>query len=77
MKARLLIVVAVLTLTACATTTSPTGRRQVVGGVTQDQLDKLGAESFGRDRKSASNDSCWLGSPPTLDARCNRTMTPL
>ncbi|MCC5086780.1 M48 family metallopeptidase [Xanthomonas campestris] len=46
MKARLLIVVAVLALTACATTTSPTGRRQVVGGVTQDQLDKLGAESF-------------------------------
>ncbi|MCF5927998.1 M48 family peptidase, partial [Xanthomonas perforans] len=30
MKARLLIVVAVLALTACATTTSPTGRRQVV-----------------------------------------------
>ncbi|MCS3748188.1 MULTISPECIES: M48 family metallopeptidase [unclassified Xanthomonas] len=46
MKARLLIVVAVLALTACATTTSPTGRRQVVGGVSQEQLDQLGAQSF-------------------------------
>lgn len=32
--------------TACATTTSPTGRRQVVGGVPQAQLNQLGAEAF-------------------------------
>ncbi|MBN6150516.1 M48 family metallopeptidase [Xanthomonas sp. AmX2] len=31
---------------ACATTTSPTGRRQVVGGVSQQQLDQLGAQAF-------------------------------
>lgn len=33
-------------LVACATTTSPTGRRQVVGGVSQAQLDQLGAQAF-------------------------------
>ncbi|MCC8363066.1 M48 family metallopeptidase [Lysobacter sp. A6] len=31
---------------ACATTTSPTGRTQVVGGVSQEQLNQLGAQSF-------------------------------
>src|SRR5690242_19919724 len=31
---------------ACATTTSPTGRTQVVGGVSQQQLDQLGAQAF-------------------------------
>ncbi len=35
-----------LLLAACATTTSPTGRTQVVGGVSQQQLDQLGAEAF-------------------------------
>jgi predicted Zn-dependent protease len=35
-----------LVLVACATTTSPTGRRQVVGGVSQAQLDQLGAQAF-------------------------------
>jgi predicted Zn-dependent protease len=35
-----------LLLSACATTTSPTGRRQVVGGVSQQQLDQLGAQAF-------------------------------
>lgn len=39
------IAVAIL-LAACATTTSPTGRRQVVGGVSQQQLDQLGAQAF-------------------------------
>lgn len=39
------IVIAAL-LSACATTTSPTGRRQVVGGVSQQQLDQLGAQAF-------------------------------
>ncbi|KQN98582.1 MULTISPECIES: M48 family metallopeptidase [Stenotrophomonas] len=35
-----------LLLAACATTTSPTGRRQIVGGVSQQQLDQLGAQAF-------------------------------
>ena len=33
-------------LVACATTTSPTGRKQYVGGVSQAQLDQLGAQAF-------------------------------
>ena len=44
---RLLLVVSVcLSLAACATTTSPTGRRQVVGGVSEAQLSQLGAQAF-------------------------------
>ncbi|ALJ26474.1 peptidase [Stenotrophomonas acidaminiphila] len=35
-----------LLLGACATTTSPTGRRQVVGGISPQQLDQLGAQAF-------------------------------
>lgn len=31
---------------ACATTTSPTGRRQYVGAVPQQQLDQMGAQAF-------------------------------
>ena len=31
---------------ACATTTSPTGRKQYVGAVSQDQLNQLGAQAF-------------------------------
>lgn len=46
MKASVLALAAVLVLTACATTTSPTGRRQMVGGVSQQQLDQLGAQAF-------------------------------
>lgn len=33
-------------LTGCATTTSPTGRTQYVGAVSQQQLDQLGAQAF-------------------------------
>jgi predicted Zn-dependent protease len=33
-------------LVACATTTSSTGRKQYVGGVSQAQLDQLGAQAF-------------------------------
>jgi predicted Zn-dependent protease len=44
---RLLLTLTIATLlSACATTTSPTGRRQVVGGVSQAELDKLGAQAF-------------------------------
>ena len=44
---RLLLAVAVSTLLAgCATTTSPTGRTQVVGGVSEEELAQLGAQAF-------------------------------
>jgi predicted Zn-dependent protease len=44
---RLLLAVAVGALLAgCATTTSPTGRTQVVGAVSEEQLAQLGAQAF-------------------------------
>ena len=46
MKPLLSAVAIGLLLCACATTTSPTGRRQVIGGVSQQQLDQLGAQAF-------------------------------
>jgi len=44
---------------ACATTTSPTGRKQVVGGVSQQQLDQLGAQAFAetKAKETLSRDS--------------------
>ena len=48
MKTKTLLFGAVVaaTLVACATTTSPTGRKQYVGAVSQEQLNQLGAQSF-------------------------------
>ncbi|WP_282296445.1 M48 family metallopeptidase [Stenotrophomonas sp. PS02289] len=46
MKPLLLGLATTLLVSACATTTSPTGRRQMVGGVSQAQLDQLGAQAF-------------------------------
>ncbi|HBK45488.1 MAG TPA: peptidase [Xanthomonadaceae bacterium] len=46
MKSILLGVLVAVAVAGCATTTSPTGRRQVVGGVSQQQLDQLGAQAF-------------------------------
>lgn len=48
MKAKTLLLgtVIVIAITACATTTSPTGRRQVVGAVSETQLAQLGAKAF-------------------------------
>ena len=48
MKTKTLLLGAVVaaTLVACATTTSPTGRKQYVGAVSQEQLNQLGAQSF-------------------------------
>jgi predicted Zn-dependent protease len=46
MKPRILAFAVVALLAACATTTSPTGRKQVIGGVSQDQLNQLGAQAF-------------------------------
>lgn len=48
MKAKNLLLCAAIALviSACATTTSPTGRRQVVGAVSEAQLTELGAKAF-------------------------------
>lgn len=48
-----------LVVTACATTTSPTGRKQVVGGVSQQQLDQMGAQAFAemKSQKAQTNDA--------------------
>lgn len=43
---RFLLVVGLAALTACATATSPTGRRQYVGAIPQEQLDRMGAQAF-------------------------------
>ncbi|MGY0633479.1 M48 family metallopeptidase [Luteimonas sp. A478] len=46
MKKLLLALAVALVAVACATTTSPTGRTQYVGAVSQDQLNQLGAQAF-------------------------------
>ena len=46
MKALLLATAIAAAVVACATTTSPTGRRQYVGAVSQQQLNQLGAQAF-------------------------------
>ena len=46
MKHVLLALSITATLAACATTTSPTGRTQQVGAVSQQQLDQMGAQAF-------------------------------
>lgn len=46
MKPLLLGTALALALAGCATTTSPTGRTQYVGAVSEQQLDQLGAQAF-------------------------------
>jgi predicted Zn-dependent protease len=46
MKRLLLVGVITTLLAGCATTTSPTGRRQVVGAVSEEQLTQLGVQAF-------------------------------
>lgn len=46
MKALLLGLALATAVAGCATTTSPTGRTQYVGAVSQAQLDQLGAQAF-------------------------------
>ena len=48
---------------ACATTTSPTGRTQYVGGVSQQELNQLGAQAFAEVKQQK---------PQTRDARQQR-----
>ena len=49
-------------LAACATTTSPTGRTQYVGGVSQQQLNQLGEQAFAEAKQKT---------PQSRDARQN------
>lgn len=42
----LLLLIGMAVLTACATAVSPTGRRQYVGAIPQEQLDRMGAQAF-------------------------------
>ncbi|WP_422506390.1 M48 family metallopeptidase [Stenotrophomonas sp. GZD-301] len=51
MKPVLLGLAIALLVSACATTTSPTGRRQMVGGVSQAELDQLGAQAFAQTKQ--------------------------
>jgi predicted Zn-dependent protease len=48
-----------MAMAACATTTSPTGRTQYVGAVSQQQLDQLGAQAFAevKAQKAQTNDA--------------------
>src|SRR6476646_762680 len=46
MKPLLLALAIAADVSACATTTSPTGRKQYVGAVSQQQLNQLGAQAF-------------------------------
>lgn len=46
MKHTLLGLALAVAVTACATATSPTGRKQTVGAVSQEQLNQLGAQAF-------------------------------
>ena len=50
MKAMLLALAVALAMGGCATTTSPTGRTQYVGAVSQEQLDQLGAQAFAEEK---------------------------
>ncbi len=67
MKSLLLGLAITLAVSGCATTTSPTGRTQYVGAVSQQQLNQLGAQAFAqmkaqkpvtRDQRQAGYVSC-------------------
>ena len=60
MKSLLLGVVLATAICACATTTSPTGRTQYVGAISQQQLNQLGAQAFAEMKAKT---------PQTKDAR--------
>ncbi|UNK48256.1 M48 family metallopeptidase [Lysobacter sp. S4-A87] len=59
MKQVLLAVAVATVVTACATSTSPTGRKQYVGAVSQEQLDQMGAQAFAeaKAKQKVSNDA--------------------
>src|SRR5678809_555437 len=63
MKPLLLALAIAAAVSACATTTSPTGRTQYVGAVSQQQLNQLGAQAFAQVKaeKQQSGDSRQTG----------------
>ncbi|CAN5661073.1 M48 family metallopeptidase [soil metagenome] len=63
LKHTALVLAVALAATACATTTSPTGRTQSVGAVSQQQLNQMGAQAFAqmKAQKQQSNDSRQRG----------------
>lgn len=66
MKPLLLALALTTALAACATTTSPTGRTQTVGGISQQQLDQMGAQAFAeykqkRPRSKNSQQTAYVG----------------
>ena len=56
-----------LLVAACATTTSPTGRKQLVGGVSQEQLNQLGAQAFA---ETKSKQKLSTNSGENAEVRC-------
>lgn len=64
MKKLVLALTVALVTVACATTTSPTGRTQYVGAVSQEQLNQLGAQAFtqmkGEQRVAGGQQSTYL-----------------
>lgn len=52
---------------ACATTTSPTGRKQMVGGVSQEQLNQLGAQAFA---ETKAKEKISSNGAETAEVRC-------
>lgn len=66
MKHVILALAITTAVAACATTTSPTGRTQTVGAVSQQQLDQMGAQAFAEykaklPRSTDSKQSAYLG----------------
>ena len=59
----LVLACGIAALGGCATATSPTGRTQVVGGVSQQELNQLGAQAFAelKSQKPQSNDARLTG----------------
>ena len=59
MKSLLLSALLAFGVAACATTTSPTGRTQYVGAVSQAELNQLGAQAYAemKAQKAQSNDA--------------------
>ena len=66
-KPALLGLAAAALVAACATTTSPTGRTQMVGGVSQEQLDQLGAQAFA---ETKAKEKVSSNSGKTTEVRC-------
>ena len=63
MKRSLLGLAVAAVVAACATTTSPTGRTQYVGAVSQEQLNQMGAQAFAEAKAKQK--------PQSTDARQN------